>query len=42
LKPAGISGLKSIRDLYRRINEFRRGYQSRCNLVIAENINAYS
>jgi hypothetical protein len=24
---------KNIRDLYRRINEFKRGYQPRSNLV---------
>jgi hypothetical protein len=24
---------KNIRDLYRRINEFKRGYRSRSNLV---------
>jgi hypothetical protein len=28
---------KSIRDLYRRINEFKRGYQPRSNLVQEEN-----
>jgi hypothetical protein len=28
---------KNIRDLYRRINEFKRGYQPRNNLVKDEN-----
>jgi hypothetical protein len=28
---------KNIRDLYRRINEFKRGYQPICNLVKDEN-----
>jgi hypothetical protein len=28
---------KNIRDLYRRINEFKRGYQPRSNLVKDEN-----
>jgi hypothetical protein len=28
---------KNIRDLYRRINEFKRGYQNRSNLIKDEN-----
>jgi hypothetical protein len=48
VKPAGISGKKSeeylkdkidenIRDMYRGINGFKRGTQSRSNLVKDEN-----
>jgi hypothetical protein len=29
---------KNIRDSHRRINEFKRGYQPRSNLVKAENV----
>jgi hypothetical protein len=34
---AGNSKNKNIRDLYRGINEFKRGYQPRSNLVKDEN-----
>jgi hypothetical protein len=34
---ATISKNKNIRDLYRGINEFKRGYQPRNNLVEDEN-----
>jgi hypothetical protein len=36
-EPAMNSKNKNIRDLYRGINEFKRGYQTRTNLVKGEN-----
>jgi hypothetical protein len=34
----GKSKNKNIRDLYRDINEFKRGYEPRSNLVKDENV----
>ena len=30
------SKIKNIRDLYRGINDFKKGYQPRCNIVMDE------
>jgi len=35
-EPETFSKIKNIRDLYRGISDFKKGYQPRCNIVMDE------
>ena len=35
------SNIQNVRDLYRGINDFKKGYQPRCNIVKNENVDSW-